>query len=83
MKNKISINVTKEDVSCYVGPCHHGMAHQVVDGGDRLQAWRVTENKQWTADKGCSYSFRVGQGAKTARCKKKKNLFHMGEMRNA
>jgi hypothetical protein len=29
---------------CYVGPCHHGMARpQVVDGGNGLKMWRVTE----------------------------------------
>jgi len=26
------------NVQCYVGPCHHSMAHpQVPDGGDSLQ----------------------------------------------
>jgi hypothetical protein len=37
--------------------CHHGMAyHQVVDGGDDLQVWKVAVNvldkQSQTADKG-------------------------------
>jgi hypothetical protein len=31
--------------SCYVGPCHHGMvSHQVANGGDSFQIWRVATN---------------------------------------
>jgi hypothetical protein len=42
-----------------VGPCHNGMMQLfVVDGGDRLQIWRVAANilhkQSWTADKGGS-----------------------------
>jgi len=42
---------------CVMQICHHGMTHPwVVDGGDRLQMWRVAAiilNKQWwTANKG-------------------------------
>jgi hypothetical protein len=58
------------------------MYHQVVDGGDGLQIWRITViilNKQpWTADNGWSFSFHVGQGANNfslylKKKKKKKN----------
>jgi hypothetical protein len=45
-------------------PCHHGMAHhQVVDGGEGLQIWRIAVNilnKLRTADKGWSSSLGVG-----------------------
>jgi len=53
--------------SCYVGPCHHGIAcPRAADGGDGLQIWRIAVNvlnKQLrTADKGDSSSFGVGRG---------------------
>jgi hypothetical protein len=43
---------------------------QVADGGEVLQIWRVAVNimnKQlWTANKGWSFSFGVGQTAKNS-----------------
>jgi hypothetical protein len=49
-------------------PCHHGMmCHQVADGGDGLQIWRVDtnilNNQSWTADRGWSSSLGDGLGA--------------------
>jgi hypothetical protein len=40
MYNKFRIKVVIFIIlhQCYIGPCHHGMAHPwVVDGGDSLQ----------------------------------------------
>jgi hypothetical protein len=59
-------------------PCHHGMArHQVTNGGDGLQIWRVATNilnkQSRTADRGWSSSLGVGRGAKTHH-RKKSNL---------
>jgi hypothetical protein len=59
------------DITCYVGPCHHGMPlPRVADGGDGLQIRRVAANtlnmRSRTADKKWSSSFRVGREAKNS-----------------
>jgi hypothetical protein len=55
------------NMPCYVGPCHHGMAHpQIMVGGDSLQIWKVAVNvlnKQLqTAYKGAPPAWGWGEG---------------------
>jgi hypothetical protein len=50
-------NSMEQGLSCYLCPCHHGVACPPVgDGGDDLQIWRVAANllnkQARTADKG-------------------------------
>jgi hypothetical protein len=57
--------------------CHRGMArHQVVDGGDGLQIWKVVANilnkQTHTADKGLSSSRGVVRGGNNSSPQKKK-----------
>jgi hypothetical protein len=52
---RVAVNISVL-ISCYVGPCHHGMVcPQVADAGDGLQIWRVAVNvsneQSRTADK--------------------------------
>jgi hypothetical protein len=54
---------------CLLTSCHYCIAGpQVADGGGGLQIWRVAANilnkHLGTADKGWSYGFGVGRGAK-------------------
>jgi len=54
-------------LSCFVGPCHHGIAcPQAVDGGDSLQmsvAMNILRKQIQTANNRWPPSLGIGQGA--------------------